>query len=112
MAAYSRQFIGDGDSPVIDFLGAAIDHLRRLLGIDNLDAVAMDLHPGYTNRKLAREMARQAGTELIEVQHHWAHAASLMVDAGVDELVCLTLDGTEIWFRRPGMGRRSSPHHL
>lgn len=92
---FTTQFIGDGDSPrVIDFLGAAIDHLRRLLGIDNLDAVAMDLHPGYTNRKLAREMARQAGTELIEVQHHWAHAASLMVDAGVDELVCLTLDGT------------------
>jgi len=39
-------------------------------------------------------MAYQSGAELVEVQHHWAHAAALMVDAEVDELVCLTLDGT------------------
>ncbi len=28
------------------------------------------------------------------MQYHWAHAASLMLDAGVDEVVALTLDGT------------------
>lgn len=92
---FTTQYVGDGDSlRVIDFLGSSIGYFRRLLGIEELDAVAMDLHPGYTNRKLAKDMAYRAGAELVEVQHHWAHAASLMVDAGVDELVCLTLDGT------------------
>ena len=30
----------------------------------------------------------------MEIQHHWAHAASLMIDNKVDECVALTLDGT------------------
>lgn len=34
------------------------------------------------------------GAELAEVQHHHAHAAALMVDSGLDEMVVLTLDGT------------------
>jgi len=92
---FTTQYIGDGDSlHVIDFLGSSIAYFRRLLGVDQLDAVAMDLHPSYTNRKLAKDLAYKEGAELVEVQHHWAHAASLMLDAGVDELVCLTLDGT------------------
>ena len=43
---------------------------------------------------MAKEMAQSAGAELVEVQHHWAHAAALMLDAGLEEIVCLTLDGT------------------
>jgi hydrogenase maturation protein HypF len=92
---FTTQHIGDGDSPrVVDFLEASIGHFRRLLGVSELDAVGMDMHPGYTNRRMAKEMAYRAGAELVEVQHHWAHAAALLVDAGLDEMVCLTLDGT------------------
>ncbi len=92
---FTTQYIGDGDSlRVVDFLEASIGHFRRLLGIEELDAVGMDMHPGYSNRKMAKEMAYRAGAELVEVQHHWAHAAALMVDAGIDETICLTLDGT------------------
>ena len=92
---FTTQYIGDGDSlRVVEFLEASIGHFRQMLGINELDAVGMDMHPGYSNHKLAKEMAYQAGAELVEVQHHWAHAAALMVDAGIDETVCLTLDGT------------------
>jgi hydrogenase maturation protein HypF len=92
---FTTQYIGDGDSlKVIDFLEASIDHFRRLLGVDAVQAVGMDLHPGYTNRKLGKKLAIQTGAELVEVQHHWAHAAALMLEAGVDEMVALTLDGT------------------
>jgi len=43
---FTTQYIGDGDSlNVVDFLSNSIDHFRRLLGIDRLDAVGMDLHP-------------------------------------------------------------------
>jgi len=92
---FTTQYIGDGTSPrVIDFLELSIDYLQRLLGVSELDAIGMDLHPGYSNRKLAKEIASDAGAELVEVQHHWAHAAALLLDAGIDETVCLTLDGT------------------
>lgn len=92
---HPTQYVGDGDSlGVIDFLENAIRYQTRLLGVDSLDLLAMDLHPGYSNRRLGRELAEEFGAELIEVQHHWAHASSLMVDSGVDEMVALTLDGT------------------
>lgn len=92
---FSTQYIGDGDSlGVIDFLDASVQHFRDLLGVDRVQAVAVDLHPGYSNRKLGASLAHREGAELVEVQHHWAHAAALMVDAGEKEMVTLTLDGT------------------
>jgi hydrogenase maturation protein HypF len=92
---FTTQYIGDGDSlGVIDFLDASIQHFRELLGVDKVQAVAVDLHPGYSNRKLGVNLAHRERAELVEVQHHWAHAAALMVDAGEDELVTMTLDGT------------------
>jgi len=92
---FTTQYIGDGDSlGVIDFLDASVRHFRELLGVDKVQAVAVDLHPGYSNRKLGIGLAHRERAELVEVQHHWAHAAALMIDAGVDELVALTLDGT------------------
>ena len=92
---FTTQYIGDGDSPrVVDFLGHAIEHFCKLLGVDRVQAVGADLHPGYSNRKLAKQLAVRYDAELVMVQHHWAHAAALMVDSGVDEIVALTLDGT------------------
>lgn len=89
------QFIGDGSSPgVIDFLESSLRHYMRLLGVEGVATIAMDLHPRYSNRRLARRLADDLDAEVMRVQHHWAHAASLIVDAGVSELVALTLDGT------------------
>lgn len=92
---YQTQHIGDGSSyGVIDFLESALGYQRRLLGVDRVQAVGVDLHPGYSTRRLGRSLAERWGAELVEVQHHWAHAAALMVDARLDEIVALTLDGT------------------
>jgi hydrogenase maturation protein HypF len=92
---FTTQYIGDGDSlGVIRFLDASVQHFREMLGVDKVQAVAVDLHPGYANRKLGINLAHRERAELVEVQHHWAHAAALMIDAGEDELVALTLDGT------------------
>ena len=57
-------------------------------------AVAVDLHPGYANRRLGRRLAEESGAELVEIQHHWAHAASLMADNRLEGCVALALDGT------------------
>ncbi len=92
---FNTQYVGDGDSMrVIDFLESAVEHFRKLLGVDHPQAVAVDLHPGYTNRKLGKKLALREGAELVEVQHHWAHAAALLVESGEEEMVALTLDGT------------------
>jgi hydrogenase maturation protein HypF len=93
--AYLTQYIGDGSSyGVMEFLERALGYHMRLLGISKPQAIAVDLHPGYSTRRLGKRMAEDLGAELIEVQHHHAHAAALMVDSGLREMVVLTLDGT------------------
>ncbi|MDD3398861.1 MAG: carbamoyltransferase HypF [Candidatus Methanomethylophilaceae archaeon] len=93
---YSTQYIGDGDGlGVMEYLDSAVAHLRKLMGADGpLTAVAIDMHPGYSNRALGRRLSQESDCPLLEVQHHWAHAASLLVDSEVDRAVVLTLDGT------------------
>ena len=92
---FQTQYIGDGNSAgVIEFLESSLDYQRKLLGVDKVQAMGIDLHPGYSTRRLGRRLAEDWGLDLIEVQHHWAHAASLMVDAHIDEIVAITLDGT------------------
>ncbi|MBM4237787.1 MAG: carbamoyltransferase HypF, partial [Euryarchaeota archaeon] len=92
---YQTQYIGDGSSiGVMDFLESAIHYHRKLLGVERIEAVGIDLHPAYATRRLGKSLSERWGSQLVEVQHHWAHAASLVVDAGMKEIVALTLDGT------------------
>ena len=91
---YSTQYIGNGESlNVAEYLETATDSFIELLGCTP-QAVAMDLHPAYVNRKYGRKLSERYDIPLFEVQHHWAHAASLMAEHNIDEAVVLTLDGT------------------
>jgi hydrogenase maturation protein HypF len=52
------------------------------------------MHPLYTSRKFAYELGEKFNAHVNEIQHHWAHSVSLMVDNEIsDPIVCLTLDG-------------------
>lgn len=91
---YTSQHIGNGESiGVTDYLAEATDSLISMTGCTP-GIVAMDLHPGYSNRRYAISLAERLGAEKMDVQHHWAHCVSLMVDSGYGEMVCLALDGT------------------
>lgn len=92
---YTTQYIGDvRHYNVYEFLRKATFHLLELFGVKKIDAVGADLHPLYTSKRFAEELKKKFNAELFEIQHHWAHAASLMVDNGLsEEIVCLTLDG-------------------
>ena len=93
--AHLTQYIGDGSSyGVLEFLENALDYQMRLLDVKGLQAVGVDLHPGYATRRLGKRLAEERGAELVEVQHHHAHAAALMVERSLDEIVALTVDGT------------------
>src|SRR5207237_9687786 len=51
------------------------DHQPRLL--------VADMHPEYLSTKLAKQRAAADNLMLIEVQHHYAHIASCVVENGV-----------------------------
>jgi hydrogenase maturation protein HypF len=92
---YSTQYIGNSKYyTTIEFLKVSLKHLMSLSMQNNkLDAVAMDLHPGYDSRQVAKYFSEKFNTSLFEIQHHWAHAASLLLDNNIDNAVVLTLDG-------------------
>lgn len=63
--------------------------MRELLGSDFI--VACDVHPTYASSRYARSLGRP----VVEVQHHFAHAAGAAADAGVEApFIGVVCDGT------------------
>jgi hydrogenase maturation protein HypF len=91
-AAVLSHHVGDlGNAEALEAFRAAVEHLRRLLGVEP-EAVACDLHPRYFS---TRHAAAFPGLPRIDVQHHHAHAASVMAENGIaGPLIGVTLDGT------------------
>jgi len=92
---YATQYIGNSKYySVSEFLEQSLKHLMRL-AVDKkvVDAVVMDLHPGYNSREVAKNFSEEFSAPVFEVQHHWAHAASLLLDNTMNESVVLSLDG-------------------
>jgi hydrogenase maturation protein HypF len=91
--AFISQHIGDVENlETKTFLKEATAHLARLTN-SRIEAVACDLHPKFTTTALARELAEQNGWDLLQVQHHHAHAAALMMEHDADEIVGVVCDG-------------------
>ena len=92
---FCTQYIGNSKYyGTVEFLEHSLRHLMRLfLKDERLHAVAMDRHPRYESRGVAQKIADECRIPVVEVQHHWAHAASLLVDRHVDHSVVLALDG-------------------
>ncbi|MCL2143651.1 MAG: carbamoyltransferase HypF [Methanomassiliicoccaceae archaeon] len=91
---HQTQYIGDHDSEgVAEYLESASRSLMEMLDVTP-EIVAVDLHPGYGNRRFAKRISEETEAEIMEVQHHWAHCSSLLAEHGKDEGVILTLDGT------------------
>jgi len=91
--AFISQHIGDVENiETRDFLESATKHLIRLTN-SKVEAVACDLHPKFTTTKLAQDLAEENGWQLIQVQHHYAHIAALMVEHGVNEIIGICCDG-------------------
>jgi len=86
------EHIGDlADAEVYHHYVNSIEHLRRLFEVEPKIAVC-DLHPGYLSTQYALSLA---GLEIIEVQHHWAHVASVLAEHGIPgPVIGLVCDGT------------------
>lgn len=92
---YPSQYLGDLRSyNAKKFYEDTHDYLTSILGIDEIERVAVDLHPSYQSRRLGLEYAERYDSELIDIQHHWAHGASLLLEHELDDIVCIAVDGT------------------
>jgi hydrogenase maturation protein HypF len=92
---YSTQYIGNSKYyEILEFLEQSLRHLMKLtMKKQEIDAVVQDIHPGYDSRKVAKIFSDEFSAPIFDIQHHWAHAASLLVDRNLNECVVLTLDG-------------------
>ena len=95
--AYVSQHIGDmGTLETQHAFERALGHMLRLFRVTP-ERVVCDLHPGYMSSRWAHEFARTRGIEVNEVQHHHAHVASLIADAGLPPetpVIGVAFDGT------------------
>jgi len=86
------EHIGDlEDAEVYHHYIDSIEHLRRLFEVEPKVAVC-DLHPAYLSTRYALSMP---DVKVIQVQHHWAHIASVLVEHGLEgPVIGLAADGT------------------
>jgi len=86
------EHIGDlEDAEVYHHYIDSIEHLRGLFEVEP-KIVACDLHPGYLSTRYALSVP---DVKIIQVQHHWAHIASVLVEHGLEgPVIGLAADGT------------------
>jgi len=86
------EHIGDlEDAEVYHHYIDSIEHLRGLFKVEP-KIVACDLHPGYLSTRHARSIP---DVKIVQVQHHWAHIASVLVEHGLEgPVIGLAADGT------------------
>ena len=69
----------------------SIEHLAKLFEVEPEVAVC-DLHPGYLSTRYSLSLPK---VKVIQVQHHWAHIASVLVEHGLSgPVIGLAADGT------------------
>jgi hydrogenase maturation protein HypF len=91
--AFMSQHIGDVENvETRDFLETAASHLVGLTN-SRVETVVCDLHPKFTTTNLAHELAELNGWEFVQIQHHYAHVAALMMEHDVKEMIGTCCDG-------------------
>ena len=88
--------IGDIDSiSSSEYFQKTLETLQRVYKFEP-DIVVCDKHPKYETSRFARAYADEhAGVELVELQHHYAHALSCMSEYSLDEdVLAFCFDGT------------------
>jgi len=91
--AFISQHIGDVENvETRAFLMQATKHLIGLTQ-SNVETIACDLHPKFVTTKLAQDLAEENDWQLIQIQHHYAHAAALMAEHNAEEIISICCDG-------------------
>ena len=92
--AYLSQYFGDMENlRVHQTFRRELSRMEGLFGI-RPETLVCDLHPGYLTTQLAQKLAEETCRPLLRVQHHHAHAASVMAEHGLERCIAVVFDGT------------------
>jgi hydrogenase maturation protein HypF len=94
-SAILSHHLGDLTHPrAFESFRKAVDDMRNLFHVEPM-WIAHDLHPMYVSTTYAKKLSAELRIPLIPIQHHHAHAASVMAENGVSErILALVCDGT------------------
>lgn len=89
------QYIGNlSENEALEAYKITIDRFSALFRFKPSFLVC-DLHPGYYSSRYAEEMSEKMSLPLYKVQHHHAHAVSVMIEHNIESTcIALCLDGT------------------
>jgi hydrogenase maturation protein HypF len=94
---YLTQYVGDVDTvETFEYLTNAVNHLLGITGLDYPPVVAHDAHPEFLTTEHARQLVDDDATPVetaVPVQHHHAHAASVLAEHDRQAAVAITVDG-------------------
>lgn len=100
--------LGDGKAMISQHIGdledaaTQVDYRHNLQLYETLyehkaSAFACDMHPEYLSSKLARRRSEETSIPLVETQHHHAHIAACLAEAGASikaaPVIGIALDG-------------------
>jgi len=96
--AVMSQHMGDLENRrVLQDFEKNLDLYREIYSFEP-DCIAVDCHPDYLSARLGRRLAGETGARLVEVQHHHAHLAAGLAEAGAGpddgETLAIVLDGS------------------
>lgn len=93
--AYLTQYVGDVDNlETVEYFEDAVTHLLDVTGLDHPPVVAHDAHPEFNTTDYAARVVEDGAAErAVGVQHHHAHAASVLAEHDRDRAIAVTLDG-------------------
>lgn len=92
--AYLSQYFGDLENyAVATVYRENLLRMRTMLHI-HPDVIACDLHPNYFSTAFARKLALTENKQLIQIQHHHAHIASVMAEHDLQACIGVAFDGT------------------
>lgn len=97
---YLSPYVGDlADPATADRWRAMLDHMSALFDIEPT-ALVCDLHPGYYSPEMAKkrmnsgEKINGLTQNILKVQHHHAHIASVMAEHKIERVLGFAFDGT------------------
>ncbi|WP_049989638.1 carbamoyltransferase HypF [Natrinema salifodinae] len=92
---YLTQYIGDVDDlDTFAYFEDAVDHLLDVTGLECPSIIAHDSHPEFNTTDYASRLIADGTVDRsVAVQHHHAHAASVLAEHGRERAIALTLDG-------------------
>ncbi|MBU0762657.1 MAG: carbamoyltransferase HypF [Candidatus Altiarchaeota archaeon] len=90
---FLSQYIGDTTKlETSNFMRQSVEKLVKLTRVKP-EIIACDMHPGYNSTSYAKELSDGFDAELVPLQHHRCHVASVAAEHGLTDYVGVAVDG-------------------